>query len=80
MKTITVEEIMDLVSLQLGLPSVRKEHRFREDLGTESADLLNIIAAAEEKYRVILPENEASRIESVQDLYHLISENLSLSS
>jgi acyl carrier protein len=69
---VTMEEIQTLVGLQLGKRKVLAENRFMEDLGAESADLLNIIAAAEAKYNISFDETDISKIRTVRELYDLI--------
>ncbi|UCH97062.1 MAG: acyl carrier protein [Candidatus Aminicenantes bacterium] len=66
---VTIEEIQTLVRLQLGKRKVSAEDRFMEDLDAESADLVNIIAAAEDKYRISFDESDISGIRTVQQLY-----------
>ena len=46
--TISIEEIISLVSLQLGVKDIAETHRLVEDLGAESADIANIVATLEE--------------------------------
>jgi acyl carrier protein len=70
--TVTIEEIQTLVCLQLGRRRAAAEDRFMEDLGAESADLVNIIAAAEDKYRLSFEEAEISRVRTVGELHDLI--------
>lgn len=74
---VTIDEIKRLVSVQLGVKHIREEDLFMEDLGAESADLVNIIAAVEEKYRVTIGEAEISGIRSVFDLYKHVQDLLS---
>jgi acyl carrier protein len=72
---VTIEEIKTLVRVQLGLRRVSAEDRFMEDLGAESADLVNIIAAAEDKFRVSFDETDISRVRTVRELYEIIKDN-----
>jgi acyl carrier protein len=69
--TVTIEDIELLVRLQLGSRKVSAQDRFMEDLGAESADLVNIIAAAEDKFNISFDEADISRIRTVQELYDL---------
>jgi acyl carrier protein len=69
---VTIEEVRTLVRLQLGRRKVAAEDRFIEDLGAESADLVNIIAAAEDKFNISFDEADISRVRTVQQLYDLI--------
>ncbi|NIM17660.1 MAG: hypothetical protein GTO45_37320 [Candidatus Aminicenantes bacterium] len=69
---VTIEEIETLVRLQLGARKVSAQDRFMEDLGAESADLLNIITAAEDKFNISFDEADISRVRTVQELYELV--------
>jgi len=69
---VTIEEVGTLVRLQLGRRKVSAGDRLMEDLGAESADIVNIIAAAEDKFHVSFDEADISRIRSVQQLYDFI--------
>ena len=76
MSSITQEEIRRLVELQLGKRNVHFGDRLVEDLGAESADVANLVAAAEEKYSIAIKESEISRIFTPQDLFELIQKRL----
>jgi acyl carrier protein len=69
---VTMEEIQTLVRLQLGRRKVFAEDRFMEDLGAESADLVNLIATVEDKFNISFDEADISRVRTVQQLYDLI--------
>jgi acyl carrier protein len=69
---VTIEDIQTLVGLQLGRRKVSGQDRLLEDLGAESADIVNIIATVEDKYRISLVEADISRVRTVRDLYDLI--------
>ncbi len=71
------EEITKIVGLILGVRSVEAGDRIVEDLGAESADLLNIIATVEETYHIEITESEAARIYTSADLYALVDHRLS---
>ena len=72
MTDISIEEINELVALQLGVRVVTAQDRLMEDLGAESADVANIIAAVEEKYHVVVKESEIARIFTPADLLELV--------
>ena len=78
MTDISMEDIRKLVGLQLGLRLVDEQARLVEDLGTESADVANLVAAIEEKYHIVVKESEIARISTVADLFKLVSKHLSL--
>jgi acyl carrier protein len=69
---VTIEDIQTLVGLQLGKRKVSASDRLMEDLGAESADIVNIIATVEDKYQISLEEADISRVRTVRDLYDLI--------
>jgi acyl carrier protein len=68
----TLAEIARLVSLQLGAHTVRGDDYLVEDLGAESADLINLVATLEERYHVHLDETALARVHTVADLHALI--------
>lgn len=69
--SLSIDEIKDLVRVQLGLKQVKLEDRIIEDLGAESADIVNIIAALEDKFQILIPEEEIGDIRTVEDLFVL---------
>jgi acyl carrier protein len=69
----SVEDLSLLVGLLLGKAGVRPQDRLVEDLGAESADLVNLAATVEEKYHVELAEAEVARVHTVADLHALIA-------
>ncbi len=71
--TPAMEEIQQLVQMQLGCRKVSKDQRFMEDLGAESADMLNIIASAEDRYNITFDETEIASVRTVQEFYNMIS-------
>ncbi len=73
---ILVEDIISIVSLQLGVKGVEEGQRLVEDLGAESADIANIVAALEEKYDLFISEEMIAQIKSVKDLYTTIVKQL----
>jgi acyl carrier protein len=72
MPSVSKDDIRKLVGLQLGKRSVNDTDRLAEDLGAESADVANIVAAVEDKYAVTIKESEIARISTPQDLYELV--------
>jgi acyl carrier protein len=70
--TVNLADLKTLVGLQLGKPNIDETAHFVEELGAESADILNILLAVEDKYRIFIAESEMSEIRSTADLYALI--------
>lgn len=73
---VTIDEICTMARVQLGLPQVPPEARFAEDLGAESADVLNLVAAIEDRFGVIIAEEELPEIRTVEDLFRLVSDRV----
>lgn len=70
--TIKMDELLEVVRIQLGAASARAEDRFLEDLDAESADLLNIVAVAEDRWGLTIGEEELIELGTVNDLFELI--------
>ena len=70
--TVTLTDLKTLVGLQLGQSKIDETAHFVEELGAESADILNIVLAVEDKYRVAIAESEMPEIRSTADLYALV--------
>lgn len=70
--TVTLADLKTLVGLQLGRSKVDETAHFVEELGAESADILNIVLAVEDKYQIQIADSEMSEIRSTVDLYHLV--------
>ncbi len=72
MSTASMDEIKKLVGMQLGKRNVNENDRFVEDLGAESADIANIVATMEEKYKITIKEAEIAHISTSADLFVLV--------
>ena len=66
---VTIEDIENLVAVQLGLRKVAAGDRMIEDLGAESLDVVNIVAALEERYQIVIDEVELPDLVTVADLH-----------
>ncbi len=69
---VELDDVCRLVGLVLGRKGVAASDRLAEDLGAESADVLNIIATAEEKYGVSIEETDVPAVRTVADLHNLV--------
>jgi acyl carrier protein len=74
MPEITLEDLLKLVSLQLGKRNPEADDHLVEDLGAESVDLMNIVAAVEAKYGVVIKESEIARVTTTRELLALVLE------
>jgi acyl carrier protein len=72
MPSVSMDDIKRLVELQLGKRNVNEADRLVEDLGAESADVANIVAAVEARYGIAIKESEIARLFTPQDLFELV--------
>ena len=72
----TIDEIRTIVSVQLGIPEVHDGDDIMRDLGAESADIVGIVAAVEDKYGIAVDEGELADIRTVEDLFGLARQKL----
>jgi len=77
---VTVEDVQALVCLQLGKRKVSLDDRLMEDLGAESADIVNIVAAAEDKFNISFNEADIAGVRTVKDIFEIIEDVLTSSS
>lgn len=74
---VTLEDVRDLIAVQLGFKGkIGDQDLIVDDLGAESADVVNIIAAIEDKYGIVIEDSEIPDILRVEDLYALIRERI----
>jgi acyl carrier protein len=67
----SIADVKTLIADQLGLSSgeVTQDSRIVEDLGAESSDIANIVAAIEDRFGVAVPEEEIQGFITVNDVY-----------
>lgn len=67
----SLSEIQGLIADQLGLSGseVTVDSRIVEDLGAESSDVANIIAAIEDRYGISVPEDDIQNFITVNDVF-----------
>jgi acyl carrier protein len=58
-----------IIAEQLGISEdqVKAESRFIEDLGADSLDIVELIMAMEEEFATNIPDEDAEKIQTVQD-------------
>ncbi len=69
---VELNDVTRTVGLVLGRRNVAPSDRIYEDLGAESADMLNLIATMEEKYGISIDEASVPSIHTVADLHELV--------
>jgi acyl carrier protein len=68
------KELQELAAEILGVEpeQVRMDVSFARDLAADSLDLVELIAAVEDKYDVELPEDELNNMKNVGDLWQFL--------
>ncbi len=56
----------------MGLTRAGAEDDLVSDLGAESADLVNLVAALEDKYQIVVGEEELPDLRTVRDLFERV--------
>lgn len=69
-----LDKIREIVVEQLSVDAeqVTPEANFVEDLGADSLDTVELIMAFEEEFEVEIPDTEAEKIKTVQDVMDYI--------
>ncbi|MGL4425795.1 MAG: acyl carrier protein [Cetobacterium sp.] len=72
-----LDKIIEIVVEQLGVDAdqVTLEANFVEDLGADSLDTVELIMAFEEEFEVEIPDTDAEKIKTVQDVINYIEGN-----
>jgi acyl carrier protein len=70
------DKLKSIIIEQLGVAEeeVVNEASFLDDLGADSLDLVELIMAIEEEYGIEIPDDDAEKIQSVQDAINYVEE------
>ena len=73
----TFEKVRDIVVEQLSVEAdeVTIESTFIDDLGADSLDIVELIMAFEEEFKIEIPDEAAEKIKTVQDVVNYIENN-----
>jgi acyl carrier protein len=71
------EEVKEVVVEQLNVSAdeVKVESKFVEDLGADSLDVVELVMALEEKFEIEIPDSEAEKIATVEDVVKFVEAN-----
>lgn len=71
------EEIIDLVSSVLGVDknTLNENTNFVRDLDVESLDLIDLVAAFEEKYNIDILDQDIKNLQTIKDIVDYIEKN-----
>ncbi|MBD3809916.1 MAG: acyl carrier protein [Sulfuricurvum sp.] len=69
-----IDDIKEVVVEQLSVnpDEVKEDSKFVEDLGADSLDVVELVMALEEKFDIEIPDDEAEKITTVQDVINYI--------
>jgi len=70
----TLEKVQEIVSEQLGIETskVTPEASFTEELGADSLDVVELVMAFEEEFKIEIDDDSAGKIKTVQDAIEYI--------
>ena len=70
------KELQDLAAEILGIDpdQVQMDKSFQRDLAADSLDLVELIAAIEDKYDVELPDDELEKMKLIGDLWKFLEQ------
>ncbi len=70
------EKVKGIIVEQLGvsMEEVTPEASFIEDLGADSLDIVELVMALEEEYDLEISDEDAEKIQTVQDVINYIQE------
>jgi acyl carrier protein len=67
-----LEELIEIVCLQFGAEAARAADHLQEDLQADSADILNLVVAIEDRFAITLSEEDVAGLATVGDLHRLV--------
>lgn len=72
------EKVKNIIVDQLGVAeaSVTLEASFIDDLGADSLDIVELVMALEEEFDIEIPDNDAEKVVTVQDVVDYIKDNI----
>ena len=72
------DKVKEIIVEQLGVAenTVTMEASFIDDLGADSLDIVELIMALEEEFDLEIPDTDAEKIVSVNDVVEYIKENV----
>jgi acyl carrier protein len=71
------KRVKEIVAEQLGVEEaqVLTESSFMDDLGADSLDTVELVMALEEEFDIEIPDEDAEKIETVNDAIEYITEH-----
>jgi acyl carrier protein len=77
MTTAVENQVKSIIVKQLGVKEddISLEKSFMDDLGADSLDVVELVMAIEDEFKLEIPENEAENIRTVGDAINFINTN-----
>ncbi|MBZ7987292.1 acyl carrier protein [Campylobacter canadensis] len=71
------DSVKKLIAKELGVEeeSIKPESKISEDLGADSLDVVELILGIEEEFQISIPDEDAQKISTVQDIVDYIKEH-----
>ena len=72
------EKVKTIIVDQLGVTetSVTMDASFIDDLGADSLDIVELVMAIEEEFDIEIPDSDAEKVVTVEDVVEYIKENV----
>jgi len=72
------EQMKSVVSEQLGIKTeeIKEESSFKNDLGADSLDLVELVMTLEEKFSIEIPDEDAEKLQKISDVVKYIEKKL----
>lgn len=72
------DKVKEIIIEQLGVAetSVTMEASFIDDLGADSLDIVELVMAIEEEFKIEIPDADAEKVVTVGDVVDYIKENV----
>jgi acyl carrier protein len=76
-KTVDESKIVDIIANQLGVDKdiVTPGANIVDDLGADSLDVVELVMALEEAFDMEIPDEDAEKIRTVQDIFSYLQKN-----
>lgn len=73
-----LEKVKGIIVEQLGVAenAVTMEASFIDDLGADSLDIVELVMALEEEFDIEIPDSDAEKVVTVEDVVEYIKENI----
>ncbi len=70
-------KIIDIIANQLGVDKdiITSEANIVDDLGADSLDVVELVMALEEAFDTEIPDDDAEKIRTVQDIFAYLAKN-----